>query len=530
MTRLLGALPGVPVIRFLKRLLFSLVPLLLLLVLLELLLWGLGLGKSAELSLSRGFDPRALYLAPAEDGSGAWTTRIYGETREELVIPPRGERLRVLLLGGSNTQGFPAWLLEELLNADGHEPGYEVVNLGRSGYGSERVAILLDQALPALRPDLVVIYTGHNEFRENAFADELLDAWSSPALKSITDSLQGLRTVTLVSDMLRPSAPTGVAETPEDRQRRRDQSYEHHTWEQTQLYWAAYEHNLRRMVAATREAGAEVLISTVVSNFLTPPAGTRLAPALGEERRSQVASLVRRAGGLLPEEIWERLPLGNNTRPTDWGMNLRSATEAERVQLAEQNGIPQPPTLRPLLGALADPPATAGMLAESIAGAHWTDPRLWVDSVKSVVSAIDALHRRDFDDAQRGRIGKAIEVLEEADALAPHEPLVLFPLGIARLLSGDDDALAVTTLREAMRYDRSPRHGTDLSNEIVERIAADLEVPLFDAALTFEERSPNRLIGYEIMLDTCHLHPGARVVLMQDLKHAIDALGVRRDD
>lgn len=79
--------------------------------------------------------------------------------------------LRVVALGGSTTYGlyvgadeaFPA-VLGRRLEAALSRP-VEVLNLGCAGFASDRTAALLDTALE-LGPDLVVVYSGHNEMLE----------------------------------------------------------------------------------------------------------------------------------------------------------------------------------------------------------------------------------------------------------------------------------------------------------------------------------------------------------------------------
>ncbi len=79
---------------------------------------------------------------------------------------------RIFALGGSTTQGqpyrtetaFPAWLGLRLKAA---MPGrnIEIINAGGISYASYRVAAILDEVLQ-YQPDLIVLYTGHNEFLE----------------------------------------------------------------------------------------------------------------------------------------------------------------------------------------------------------------------------------------------------------------------------------------------------------------------------------------------------------------------------
>lgn len=81
------------------------------------------------------------------------------------------ETVRVFALGGSTTQGepystetaFPAWL--ELCLRNATQRDVEVVNCGGLSYASYRVLAILREVLN-YQPDLIVVYTGHNEYLE----------------------------------------------------------------------------------------------------------------------------------------------------------------------------------------------------------------------------------------------------------------------------------------------------------------------------------------------------------------------------
>jgi hypothetical protein len=85
------------------------------------------------------------------------------------VIPPKGKRKRVLLLGESVARGFsydpdlnPAQLLEAALAEALGQP-VEVVDLARSDLNGPDLAKLVAQT-PALAPDAVVVFAGNNWF------------------------------------------------------------------------------------------------------------------------------------------------------------------------------------------------------------------------------------------------------------------------------------------------------------------------------------------------------------------------------
>lgn len=80
---------------------------------------------------------------------------------------------RIFVLGGSTVQGrpysietsFSTWT-KLRLQAANPDSNFEVVNCGGVSYASYRVAKILDEVLQH-QPDLIVVYTGHNEFLED---------------------------------------------------------------------------------------------------------------------------------------------------------------------------------------------------------------------------------------------------------------------------------------------------------------------------------------------------------------------------
>ena len=86
------------------------------------------------------------------------------------VEPASANRYRVVFVGASTVQGFPhprrlaaASFLQAMLADAWPEREVEVVNLGITSIASFAVAEVVEDAL-VLSPDLVVVYTGHNEF------------------------------------------------------------------------------------------------------------------------------------------------------------------------------------------------------------------------------------------------------------------------------------------------------------------------------------------------------------------------------
>lgn len=112
---------------------------------------------------------------------------------------------RIFALGGSTTQGepystetaFPKWLELALAEAS-RETSVEAINCGGLSYASYRVLAILQEVL-SYEPDLIVVYTGHNEYLERRSYAGVAPAnlW-----RRATHSLSELRTVQLAKHWL----------------------------------------------------------------------------------------------------------------------------------------------------------------------------------------------------------------------------------------------------------------------------------------------------------------------------------------
>ncbi len=87
---------------------------------------------------------------------------------------------RAFCVGGSTTHGRPyshptsfcSWL-EDFLNYVDRKHKWEVINAGGVSYASYRIALLMEELIQ-YEPDLVVVYTGHNEFLERRTYSKIL--------------------------------------------------------------------------------------------------------------------------------------------------------------------------------------------------------------------------------------------------------------------------------------------------------------------------------------------------------------------
>ncbi|NLS93635.1 MAG: SGNH/GDSL hydrolase family protein [Planctomycetaceae bacterium] len=211
---------------------------------------------------------------------------------------------RIFCLGGSTVQGrpfavetsFPTFL-ELSLRAAEPEREWEVVNCGGVSYASYRLVPILEEVLQ-YEPDLIVVYTGHNEFLEDRSYGHLKRlpaavAWPARILAK-TRTYQVLSRIGRSetaddSGTSHPILPEEVDAMLEYRggmdKYRRDEAWRRDID-------AHFKYNLHRMVALARQARVPLLLVNPVCNL-------RDCPPFKSEHRD----------GLTPEQLkrWEGL-------------------------------------------------------------------------------------------------------------------------------------------------------------------------------------------------------------------------------
>jgi lysophospholipase L1-like esterase len=203
--------------------------------------------------------------------------------REFLAHKPAGT-FRVFVVGGSSAAGFPyppeyafaAWVEREL-QARRPDLSVEVVNAAVAGYGTRRV-LLVVRELGAYEPDLVIVYSGHNEWAERRYYSRLIDM--DPRLFSLREQIVETRLFTLLSRLVGrqqedPEAAVRALVADRDREFRemfavlseRSEGGGYPSAEDLRQRDLVYRENLEAIVRASRAAGARVLLLGVAQNF-----------------------------------------------------------------------------------------------------------------------------------------------------------------------------------------------------------------------------------------------------------------------
>lgn len=272
---------GQPVLSGYKKLVFALATTGLFLLALELVLAIAGVRPliySEDPFVS--FTGRSALFVPRPDAAGQ-PVMTTAPNRRQYFNLQRFERdkrpgtYRIFTLGGSTTYGrpyddkasFSGWL-RRLLPAADPSRNWQVINAGGISYASYRVAVVLEELIQ-YKPDLIIIYTGHNEFLERRSYVDNLEGTTLPM--RVAGMLAHTRIYTAARGFIGPDrkspAPTLNAEVDAILDRsigpaeyRRDDALR-------EQIIAHFRFNLDRMVTMARSAGAEVVLVTPGSNL-----------------------------------------------------------------------------------------------------------------------------------------------------------------------------------------------------------------------------------------------------------------------
>jgi len=214
--------------------------------------------------------PELVATLPGGEGelirrSGEGIQPAYQDSRKQSAVS--AERLdgkrRVLWVGGSSihggTQGIA--IAEEAPGRLAALLGVESVNFGGIGMDTISIGAILDDAL-SIQPDVLVVYSGHNEFGNAVFTGRYGDAQTA-RLSKIRARLGASRLYQFLEMAIRgretmalPSAATEGQFTVDAARR-------------TEVY-RRYEERLRHIVGRASAAGVPVVLVTLMSNPVAP--------------------------------------------------------------------------------------------------------------------------------------------------------------------------------------------------------------------------------------------------------------------
>jgi hypothetical protein len=440
-----------------------------------------------------GLNDGARYLAPDELVPGGWRTQMFGDASKEVLVPPRDARARILILGGASASAIPGPALAVALDAAQTGRGHEVISLARADYGAERLLILLREALPALKPDVVVVSMGQHEFFEPGLGADVARGDGPTAL----EQLRVANWLASLGETPTSRVPWEGGPDPEPvRPWEEGAELTHATGD---AIYATFGRFVDEMVAETRAAGVRLVLCTSPANMLAQPSLPGHSEPLSPEQAAEFARLREQVHAALPLRLVGGLiRLGPDLPPLHMSLPMwgpESLVPGAPAPKKASRGRKAPP-----LRALAAPWDT---------GAQWSDPEYWDPLVHLLMGTVQQFHERQLSPEERASVEQAVQAAQQAVALSPGHAHAVFELGLALYLSGDE-AGGVAWLRDAQTLDLRPNRANDRTNGQLRAAAASPGVALADVDGLLRGASPDGLVGYELMADACHMHVAAR--------------------
>ena len=184
---------------------------------------------------------------------------------------------RIFCVGGSTVQGrpfsietaFSKWL-ELSLEATDKSKDWKVVNCGGVSYASYRLAPIVDEILN-YEPDLIVLYTGQNEFLEDREYESIQR--TAPWIARSHERLSASRTYSFLRQQFvsTENNPVETERLPTDAQARLDYKgglakyKQDDVWKENVV--AHFQHNLQRMITAAQTKGVPMVMMNPVCNL-----------------------------------------------------------------------------------------------------------------------------------------------------------------------------------------------------------------------------------------------------------------------
>lgn len=268
-----------------------------------------------------------------KDDSGKYyqtaENRIGFFRKQRFPVRKSQNAFRIFVLGGSTVQGrpysvetaFPVWLK---INLEASGPGkiFEVINCGGVSYASYRLTLIMREVIE-YDPDLVILYTGHNEFLEERSYGRIRDA--SPLVRI----LMKLRITVLIRKLLSIRGEDASHENdafilPAEVDARLDykkglESYEHDP-ELKRNIIRHFEYNVKQMILLAKESGVPLILVNPVSNLKDcPPFKSEFRKSMTPGEKSRAISMWEEAGAMDWDRWVEKLALLEKAAPLNPG-------------------------------------------------------------------------------------------------------------------------------------------------------------------------------------------------------------------
>lgn len=239
----------------------------------------------------------------------------------------KGENtVRIFCLGGSTVAGRPytaetafSTFLQLYLKDLDPETDWEVINCGGVSYASYRLVPIMEEVLANYEPDLIVLYTGHNEFLEDRTYEHIKNL---PAVVTrpyeLASNLHAFnlmrRAYLRVSGQVSPSVMEARPIMPEEvdalleHKGGMEHYYRDEAWHQSVI--EHFEFNLDRLCGLANEAAVPMIVMNPASNIRDiRPFKSEHRGDLSDSERREVENLINKAAQAFGQTQTERAAL-----------------------------------------------------------------------------------------------------------------------------------------------------------------------------------------------------------------------------
>ncbi len=257
---------------------------------LELVLWAIGVESVIEREdPTRGFSGQVSVFE--RDGeryrTRAFDTQYRTFNPQSFAVDKPEGGLRLFSIGGSSAYGYP-WgaetaftgLLGDVIAAAEPDRTIETINAAGISYAIQRLRFVAHE-IGGYQPDVLIVYSGHNEFVERVFRRDV-DAGTGP-LAALRHALSYSRLYGGLQSLLGRAGPARVDEAQRlDPFVRRTETVVFSEAEKA-VVAAEFRETLRRIVREAKTDGTRVVLSTVPANLRDwRPERSQLPPELDE--------------------------------------------------------------------------------------------------------------------------------------------------------------------------------------------------------------------------------------------------------
>lgn len=178
-----------------------------------------------------------------------------------------------MIFGGSSVYNLKLNTMQSYLESSGMK-NTELINLGGNSYGTTRIHLLIKEMITYL-PDLVILYTGHNEFEEK-FVNDKIKKWnnSSELMKSLLDYSATFRALKFLGETLVSSIGKMLVEENNKGKRSRLPITKQVKWGvhfNKDAIYLNYRLNLKMILNILNSKNIPVILNTVAYNREKPP-------------------------------------------------------------------------------------------------------------------------------------------------------------------------------------------------------------------------------------------------------------------